>query len=273
MNRRSALLTASVAASLLCAACTQQAPSDNGVLLTGDVGGEALGAQRWWLKDDGGIRIETDPYAPRTALKGEYETFVTRLAPGVAMIVEPAVGAPPVVSNMLGDALVRRFGGRLPGATALDTQRLLLIRPHISQDRGAISGSLIVDWRLADQRGAPLGAVFAQRSLTGVITGDDPLTALTRKDVEMISIQTASHLLEFAPVVQAINDTQALAMIETTPVPKRRPESLSSLTADNAAQSASTAPAPRRRPDHIGSDAQKQTAPQSAPPPRRRPAS
>jgi hypothetical protein len=220
------------------------------------------------LTDDGGIRVEPDPYAPRTALEGEYDTFVTRLAPGVAMVVEPAVGAPPVISNLLGDALVRRFGGRLPGATALDTQRLLLIRPHISQEKGANTGVLIVDWRLADQTRAPLGAVFAQRKLTGVMIGDDPLTALTRQDAEMISIQTASHLLEFAPVVEAINDAQTLAMIELIPAPKQRPKTL----AVTAAAISTNAPSatPRKRPNSTGV-AGTQIAPRTAPPPRRRP--
>ncbi|MGB0506536.1 MAG: hypothetical protein ACPGGK_10105 [Pikeienuella sp.] len=261
-------------ATVLGAACTPQNSGTDGATLTGDLGGETLGTQRWWLQNDGNVRVEADPYAPRTALKGEYDTFVTRLAPGVAMVVEPAVGAPAEVSNLLGDALVRRFGGRLPGVTALDTQRILLIRPHISQDKGTINGSLIVDWRLADQSGKALGAVFAQRKLTGVITNGDPLTAITRQDAEMISIQTASHLLEFAPVVDAINDTQTLAMIETTPAPRVRPQSVIKTAAIRATlnnPTPNTGQAPRKRPAHIGTSEDQSTAPNTAPPPRRRP--
>ena len=71
------------------------------------------------VTEDGRLETREDPYAPRALRRAGHDVQATLLAPGVALVVEPAVGAPIYVSNVLAAALVRRFGGHLPADEAM----------------------------------------------------------------------------------------------------------------------------------------------------------
>ncbi|MEM7270325.1 MAG: hypothetical protein AAF401_13890 [Pseudomonadota bacterium] len=187
----------------------------------------ALGEQevyRWWLADDGTVEYEEDPYTRRQVRRADHDVFVTLLARDVALVVEPAVGAPIGVSNMLAAALVRRFAGQLPLKEALGASKVFLIRPQVSGDSAEINGSVVVDWRLRNDRRGDVGVVYASKRLSGFRREDDPWSAFTYDDAEHIALQSASQLLEAPEVRAAVETARNLAKIEASPNPRPRPQ-------------------------------------------------
>ena len=99
---------------------------------------------RWWLTEDGTVEYEYDPYARSAVRRADHDIYVTLLARDVALVVEPAVGAPVGVSNMLASALVRRFAGELPLKEALGAPKVFIIQPFVDGDSMASSGTAVV---------------------------------------------------------------------------------------------------------------------------------
>ncbi len=178
---------------------------------------------RWWLTEDGTVEYENDPYARSVVRRADHDIYVTLLSRDVALVVEPAIGAPVGVSNMLASALVRRFAGELPLKEALGASKVFIIQPFVSGDSATINGTLVVDWRLRDERKRDVGVVYAARRLSGVIGGKDPWLAFTFDDAEHIALQTAAHLLETPEVQNAVANARNTAVLEATPAPRKRP--------------------------------------------------
>lgn len=172
----------------------------------------AAGAAEYTIVDGGGAtRTEADPYAPAPAPRGRRETVGALLAPGVALFVEPAEGASPHVSNLLAGALVRRFGGHVPAAQALAAGRVVTARAALSEET---DGATVVTWRFRDERGQVLAVAAASRRMA------DEATA---RDAESIALQIAAQLEESAPFRRALTLASAVARLDRTPSPARRP--------------------------------------------------
>lgn len=178
---------------------------------------------RWWLTEDGAVEFENDPYARSKVRHADHDIYVTLLSRDVALVVEPAIGAPVGVSNMLASALVRRFAGELPLKEALGASKVFIIQPFVSSDGGTISGKLVVDWRLRDESKRDVGVVYATRRLSGATDGKDPWLAFTFDDAEHIALQTAAHLGETQDVRHAVALARGSAVLEATPSPRKRP--------------------------------------------------
>ncbi len=178
---------------------------------------------RWWLTEDGTVAYENDPYARTAVRRAEHDIYVTLLSRDVALVVEPAKGAPVGVSNMLASALVRRFAGELPLNEALNAPKLFIIQPVVSADGATINGTLVVDWRLRDEEKRDIGVVYAARRLSGVTDGKDPWQAFTFDDAEHVALQTAAHLIDTPEVRAAVALARGTAVLEATPTPRRRP--------------------------------------------------
>lgn len=179
--------------------------------------------QRWFLTAEGGVRIEDDPYAPRPVRRADYDQNVTLLAPNVALVVQPAIGAPVGVSNMLGAALVRRFAGALRMKEALAAAKVFVIQPRIGGGGSGEDDALIVDWRLRSEKAEDVGLVYASRRLTGAPTEADPWAAFTSGDAEHIAFQTAAHLMETPAIRAALIGARGNAVLERTPSPRAKP--------------------------------------------------
>lgn len=180
---------------------------------------------RWWLTEDGTVEYENDPYARADVRRADHDIYVTLLSRDVALVVEPAVGAPVGVSNMLASALVRRFAGELPLKEALRAPKLFIIQPFVSGDGMTSTGTMVVDWLLRDEGKRDVGAVYATRRLTGVTDGKDPWKAFTFDDAEHVALQTAAHLIETEAVRDAVALARGTAALEATPTPAPRPVS------------------------------------------------
>lgn len=178
---------------------------------------------RWWLTDDGAVEYENDPYARSEVRRADHDIYVTLLSRDVALVVEPATGAPVGVSNMLASALVRRFAGELPLNAALGAPKLFIIKPFVNGDSMTSSGTLIVDWVLRDGGKKDVGVVYATRRLSGVTDGKDPWQAFTFDDAEHVALQTAAHLIDTAEVRDAVALARGTAVLEATPTPRKRP--------------------------------------------------
>lgn len=199
-------------------------------------------AQRVFIGGDGEMILETDPFAPRTSRRADADVNATLIAKDVALVVEPAEGAPVYLSNRLAGALVRRFAGHILMRDALSAEEVFLIRPVIAPEGLTSDGVLIVDWRLRAQSGGDVGAVYAKRRLTGAVTGADPWTAVSDADIEHIALQTAAHLLASPDVAEAIATAAGVAALDRTPTPTARPF---------AAGEAAPGRAPRPRPKPV----------------------
>ena len=178
---------------------------------------------RWWLTDDGAVEYENDPYARSDVRRADYDIYVTLLSRDIALVVEPAAGAPVGVSNMLASALVRRFAGELPLQEALSASKVFIIRPFVNGDSMASSGTAVVDWLLRDEQKRDVGAVYATRRLSGFTDGRDPWQAFTFDDAEHVALQTAAHLLETQAVRDAVALARGTAVLEAAPTPSPRP--------------------------------------------------
>lgn len=178
---------------------------------------------RWWLTEDGTVEYENDPYARTAVRRADHDLYVTLLSRDVALVVEPAKGAPVGVSNMLASALVRRFAGELPLNEALNAPKLFIIQPVVSGDGATVNGTLVVDWRLRDEEKRDIGVVYAARRLSGVTDGKDPWLAFTFDDAEHIALQTAAHLIDTPQVRDAVALARGTAVLEATPTPRKRP--------------------------------------------------
>ncbi len=180
---------------------------------------------RWWLTDDGAVEYENDPYARSDVRRADHDIYVTLLSRDVALVVEPAAGAPVGASNMLASALVRRFAGELPLQEALGASKVFIIQPFVNSESMTSSGTLFVDWVLRDERKRNVGVVYAARRLSGVTDGRDPWQAFTFDDAEHVALQTAAHLTDTAEVRDAVDLARGTAAVEATPTPRKRPES------------------------------------------------
>ena len=178
---------------------------------------------RWWLTEDGTVEYENDPYARSSVRRADHDIYVTLLSRDVALVVEPAVGAPAGVSNMLASALVRRFAGELPVKEALGAPKVFIIRPYLNSDSMASSGTAVVDWLLRDEQKRDVGAVYAARRLSGATDGRDPWQAFTFDDAEHVALQTAAHLIETKAVRDAVALARGTAVLEAAPAPRKRP--------------------------------------------------
>ncbi len=178
---------------------------------------------RWWLTEDGTVEYENDPYARSDVRRADHDIYVTLVSRDVALVVEPASGAPEGVSNMLASALVRRFAGELPLKEALGAAKLFIIKPFVNGDSMTSSGTLIVDWVLRDEGKRDVGALYATRRLSGFTDGKDPWQASTFDDAEHVALQTAAHLIDTAEVRDAVALAQGTAVLEATPTPQKRP--------------------------------------------------
>ncbi len=178
---------------------------------------------RWWLTDDGAVEYENDPYARSDVRRADHDIYVTLLSRDVALVVEPAAGAPVGASNMLASALVRRFAGELPLQEALGASKVFIIQPFVNSESMTSSGTLIVDWVLRDERKRNVGVVYAARRLSGVTDGRDPWQAFTFDDAEHVALQTAAHLTDTAEVRDAVDLARGTAALEATPAPRKRP--------------------------------------------------
>lgn len=191
------------------------------------------------LGADGAVFTAEDPRAPRVIRRADLDVAATMIAPDVALVARPATGAPAYVSNLLGDALIRRFAGHAPLDQALGAAEVFVITPRLAA-APTYSGALVVDWTVATDRGAPLGAVYAERRLTGTVT-TNPWTALTPEDAEHIALQTAAELTATPAVRDAVVRAAAQAALDATPSPAIRPG-----RGDDGAAPATPAPRPRR---------------------------
>jgi len=180
---------------------------------------------RWWLTDDGAVEYENDPFARSEVRQADHDIYVTLLSRDVALVVEPATGAPVGVSNMLASALVRRFAGELPLKEALNASKVFIIQPFVGSDSLTSSGTMVVDWSLRDERKRDVGVVYATRRLTGSINDKDPWQAFTFDDAEHVALQTAAHLVDTPAVRDAVALARGTAAIEATPTPQKRPTS------------------------------------------------
>ena len=180
--------------------------------------------QRLFLTEDG-VRVEDDPYARRTVRQAEHDVHATLLAKDVALVVEPAEGAPIRVSNLLGAALVRRFAGELDEREALSAAKVFLIRPLVALDGARYDGVLLVDWRLRAETARDVGAVYATRRLSGVIRRD-PWDAFTPEDAEFIALQTAAQILETEAVRNSLIAARDVAVFDRAPTPTLRPRAV-----------------------------------------------
>lgn len=178
---------------------------------------------RWWLTEDGAVEYENDPYARSAVRRGDHDIYVTLLSRDVALVVEPAKGAPVGVSNMLASALVRRFAGELPMKEALGAPKVFIIQPFVNGEGLTNSGTMIVDWRLRDAQKRDVGVVYAARRVSGVTDGKDPWQAVTFDDAEHVALQTAAHLIETPEVRDAVALARGTAVLEAAPAPRKRP--------------------------------------------------
>lgn len=183
----------------------------------------AAPTERIILTEDGAVRTEEDPFSPRALRRADHDVQATTIARGVALVVEPAEGAPIYVSNLLAAALVRRFAGHQSMEEAMAAPVVFLIRPSVASDAATADGKLVVDWTLKSEDGAPLGAVYATRRLTGAMQGVDPWTAVSAEDAEFIALQTAAHLMEVGAVRAALASGAAEAKTALVPTPPPRP--------------------------------------------------
>lgn len=228
---RTAILLTAMAA---CAPATTPPPETPPPVFDGEQ------RSRFWFGRDGGLMIAPDPFDRADVRRADHEIFVTRMAPGVALIVRPQMEAPAEASNLLASALVRRFDGRLPDDVALSEQRLFIATPYLDADGAAATGTLVVDWVLTDAAGASVGAVWAERRLSGVMRDGRPLTALTADDAEHIALQSAAQMLETDAVRAAVARAAVGAAIDAVPPPAPRPF-------DDVEVARAPAPAPRPR--------------------------
>lgn len=180
--------------------------------------------RRTFLSETGTFREEDDPYATRAVRQADYDTFVTRISDRVALVVQPQTDVPAGVSNLLASALVRRFQGELPEVEALTAPRVFFIQPYVSAKTTRQTGEMVVDWRLSTADRHDVGVVFATRRLSGVMRGNDPLTAFSVADAEHIAFQTAAHLMDTEIIRTAMQNAEMLALIDDTPTPAPRPE-------------------------------------------------
>ena len=178
---------------------------------------------RWWLTEDGTVEYEYDPFARTPVRRADHDIYVSLLSQDVALVVEPAVGAPIGVSNMLASALVRRFAGELPLKEALRAAKLFVIQPFVSGETMTSTGTVVVDWLLRDEGKREVGVVYAARRLSGVTDGKDPWKAFAFDDAEHIALQTAAHLIETQEVRDAVALARGTAVLEATPAPAPRP--------------------------------------------------
>ena len=88
----------------------------------------AAPTERIILTEDGAVRTEEDPFSPRALRRADHDVQATTIARGVALVVEPAEGAPIYVSNLLAAALVRRFAGHQSMEEAMAAPVVFLIR-------------------------------------------------------------------------------------------------------------------------------------------------
>lgn len=208
--------------------------------------------QRIFLSDGGVIRVEEDPFSRRAIRRADHDAHVTLISDNVALVVEPQPDAPAEISNLLGAALVRRFRGQLPVAEALAVPRVFFIQPLFSAEATRQTGKIVVDWRLRTAEGAPVGAVYATRRLSGSMRNGDPLTAFSVADAEHIALQTAAFLLDTPEIRAAMVDAQSLATIDETPAPLPRPTRAGDAAATDSTASPLVAPAPIDRPKRGG---------------------
>lgn len=162
--------------------------------------------------DGAALRTATDPHATIPALRTEPQSFAALAGEDVGLLIEPAAGAPVYVSNLIAGAVVRRFSGHLEARRALSAERLLALAPVVS-----LSGEeAVVDWRVYDERRAPLAAFRTRARMSGEGRG---LAAFTPEDAERLAFQTAAMLEEAVNIA----DQEAHARIGRTPTPLSRP--------------------------------------------------
>lgn len=198
------------------------------------------------LTEEGAVRLEEDPFSPRALRRADYDVQATKIARGVALVVQPAEGAPVYVSNLLAAALVRRFSGHQSMEEAMASPVVFLIRPSVASDAATADGKLVVDWTLTTEGGAPVGAVYAARRLTGAMRGADPWTAVSAEDAEFIALQTAAHLMEVEAVRAALASGAAEAKTSLVPTPPPRPITVVKQGSQPAPRFAPTPPRKRR---------------------------
>lgn len=220
------------------------------ILFAGAVGAAADdGRITYW--DGETLREAADPMAAPKA-RADQRAVGVIVAPGVAMFIEPAVGASAQVSNLLAGALARRFSGHVDTARVLGAGRVFTIRPFVTSTVGAVD----IDWRLRDEQGAPLGGVAAsvQLGAPGSFTADD---------AERMAFQIAARLSDPDDLGAAFAAAAAMARIDRVPTPAARPGAEGEEAAENAPltitaappeaverspASAPASPAPRARP-------------------------
>lgn len=194
------------------------------------------------VADDGEVTVGADPYAPAAARRADYDVNATLIARDVALVVEPATRAPIYVSNLLGGALVRRFGGHLPLNQALGAEEVFFIRPALSG--GPVhSGFVIVDWAIWTEDRDLIGVVYAERRLSGAVESD-PWDAFTRGDAEHLALQAASDLVATPAISEAIMRATDRAALKRTPTPAARPQAPGA----PSRLAAASAPRPTARP-------------------------
>lgn len=237
-------MRAKLAAVLFLVACAP--PGGEGVSAPeAGAGADPFAGQRLFVTDQG-IRVEDDPYTRRVARLADIDVFTTLLAPDVALVVEPAEGAPARVSNLLGGALVRRFAGDLDKTQALGAAKVFLIQPVLAEDAARFDGVLVVDWRLRSETAEEIGAVYASRRLSGAVR-TSPWDAFTADDAEFIALQSAAQILETDAVRRALTAARDIALLENAPTPvlRAQPETAEPPPAGSAT---TQRPAPRPAP-------------------------
>ncbi|MEM7547029.1 MAG: hypothetical protein AAF367_15985 [Pseudomonadota bacterium] len=175
-------------------------------------------------QDQRTIRVEQNPYARRPSRRADYDVNATLIAENVALVAEPAEGAPIYVSNLLGAALARRFAGQLPLNEAMGAAEVFLIKPVVSGETAATDGIVVVDWLIRSERGEQVGAVFASRRLTGAIGNASFWDAFTVDDAEFIAIQTAAQIAGVQSIRDALANAAVISAVDAIPAPLARPE-------------------------------------------------
>ncbi|MEO0362261.1 MAG: hypothetical protein AAF322_14185 [Pseudomonadota bacterium] len=192
------------------------------------------------LGADGDRLFVGEPRARRLDRRADLDPNATLIAPGVALVAEPAEGAPAYVSNSLGGALARRFAGHTPLDRALAAPEVFFATP-ILLPPATPDDPLIVDWTIRRPGRPPLGAVYAQRRLTGP-RGATLWLRLSASDAEHIALQTAAGIEATPEIRLAVARAAARAEIAETPSPRANPRARSGEpTLDGR-------PAPRPRP-------------------------
>jgi len=214
-------LALSIVAGLALAACDQgftPPPADPPVVAP------PVADERLFLEDDKqSVRVEQNPYARRPSRRADYDVNATLVAENVALVMQPAVGAPIYVSNLLGAALARRFAGQLPLDRAMGAAEVFLMQPVVSGASATQNGAVVVDWVIRTERGETVGAIFATRRLSGAVGTSSFWDAFAPDDAEFIALQTAAQIVEVDSIRNALSDAAAKTIVDATPSPLPRP--------------------------------------------------